>query len=215
MSAMKLYGFWRSTATWRVRIALAYKGCAYDYQPVDLRGGGGEQHRPEYGEINPMRQVPVLQLEGGARLMQSLAIIEYLEERWPTPPLLPADPIARARARQIAEIMNSGIQPLQNTGVHQHLESLGVDHESWVRHWVGRGLGALETTVAGTAGRFAVGDAVSVADVCLVPQLYFARRFGLDLAACPTLVRVEAACAELPAFQQAHAERQPDAPRER
>jgi maleylpyruvate isomerase len=215
MSALKLYGFWRSSATWRVRIALAHKGLAYEYVPIDLRRGRAEQNTEVYRGINPMRQVPVLEIEEGgpaAHLMQSLAIIAYLEERWPTPPLFPSQPLARARARQIAEMVNSGIQPLQNTSVQQYVEDvLHADGAAWVRHWVTRGLDALEATVRESAGRFAVGDEVSVADLCIVPQVFSARRFAIDLGAYPTLVRVDATCAALPAFQAAHAVAQSDA----
>jgi maleylpyruvate isomerase len=211
-----LYGFWRSTATWRVRIALAYKGLDCEVRPVHLRRpGGGDQHRPEYKAKNPMEQVPLLELaeEDGRtiRLTQSLAILEYLEERWPAPPLLPRTRELRARARQIAEIVNSGIQPLQNTGVQEHVKELGLDDVAWVRRWVEKGMAALEAVVATSAGRYAVGDAPSIADVCVVPQMEFSKRFGVDLAAYPSLVRVAAACAALEPFQRAHADRQPDA----
>lgn len=206
---MQLHGFWRSTATWRVRIALAHKGLVYRYLPVDLVAG--HQHDPAYQQISPMSQVPVLVLADGTRISQSIAILEFLEETRPDPPLLPRDPYARARVREFAEVINAGIQPLQNTAVRLHLErTQGVDIPAWIDRFVGRGVAALETLAAASAGRFVVGDAVSFADVALVPQLYFARRFGLDLAACPTLLRVEAACNALACFQVAHAERQPD-----
>jgi maleylpyruvate isomerase len=213
---MILYGFWRSTATWRVRIALELKGLTYEVRPVHLRRpGGGDQHRPEYQALNPMEQVPLLELaeDGGrtARLTQSLAILEYLEERWPDPPLLPASREMRARVRQIAEMINSGIQPLQNTGVQEHVKELGLDDAAWVRRWVAKGMAALEAVVAGTAGRYAVGDTVTIADACIVPQMAFSKRFGFDLAAYPTLSRVAEACAVLGAFERAHADRQPDA----
>jgi maleylpyruvate isomerase len=212
---VKLYGFWRSTATWRVRIALAHKGLPFEYEPVNLRKDGGEQNSEAFRAINPMRQVPVLELtEGGhnQRLTQSMAILEYLEERFPAPPLLPQDRLLRAQARRLSELVVSGIQPLQNTSVQQWVrEELHADERAWTRHWVARGLEALEAAVAESAGRFCVGDAVSFADLCLVPEMYFARRFSMDLSAYPTLSRVDAACAELPAFQAAHAEVQPDA----
>jgi maleylpyruvate isomerase len=212
---MILYGFWRSSATWRVRIALAHKGLDYELRPVHLRRpGGGDQYAPEYQQKNPMAQVPLLEVDDGGealRLTQSLAILEYLEERWPDPPLLPHDRRLRAHVRRVAEMINSGIQPLQNTSVQLRVKELGVDDAAWVRHWVEKGLAALEASVAPGAGAFCVGDALSFADVCLVPQIEFSRRFGLDLAPYPTLVRVAGACAALPAFVRAHADRQPDA----
>jgi maleylpyruvate isomerase len=210
---MKLYGYWRSSATWRVRIALACKGIAHDYQPVHLLEG--QQHSDAHRAANPMQQVPVLELEHDGRLVrlsQSLAILEYLEERFPEPALLPADPILRANVRQLAEMVNSGIQPLQNLSLTQYLrDTMHADERPFVQHWVGRGMAALEAAVAESAGRYAVGDAVTFADCCLVPQLYAARRFKVDVASFPTLLRIEAACMELPAFQRAHADRQPDA----
>jgi len=209
---MKLYGFWRSTATWRVRIGLAWKGIAYDYQPVHLRRGGGEQNAEGWERINPMRQVPVLELDDGVRLTQSMAILDYLDETQPEPPLFPSGKLARARARQLAELVVSGIQPLQNTSVQRYVhEELGADEKAWTRHWVEKGLTALEALAVETAGRFSVGDSVSVADLCLVPEMYFARRLGVDLSRFPTLQRIDAACASLDAFQKAHAEAQPDA----
>jgi maleylpyruvate isomerase len=215
---MKLYTYWRSTSAWRVRIALAWKGLAYEAVPVHLLEGGGRQHGEDFRALNAIAQVPVLVLdEVGAdgrplRLAQSMAILEYLEERHPTPPLLPAQPWARARARQLAQIVISGIQPLQNLNTTQRLKEAGVDDASWVRHFIQRGLESLERTAAETAGRFLVGDAVSFAEVTLVPQLYAARRYAVDLAPFPTLTRVDAACATLPAFQAAHADAQPDTP---
>ena len=211
---MKFYGYWRSSASWRVRIALQLKGLSYDYVPVHLLEGGGQQHGDAHRSRNPMRQVPVLEVEAGGAthlLGQSMAILEYLEETYPTPPLLPRDPFARAKARQIAEAINSGIQPLQNLSVLQHLKSLGADDQAWGRHWVGRGLEAVETLVRGSAGTFCVGDEPTFADCCLVPQLYAARRFALEIERFPTLLRIEQTCAALPAFQRAHASAQPDA----
>jgi maleylpyruvate isomerase len=211
---MKLYGFWRSTATWRVRIGLHWKGIAYEYQPIHLTRDGGAQNAPGYEQINPMRQVPVVELDDGTRLTQSMAILDYFEETQPEPPLLPKAPLERMRARQLAEIVVSGIQPLQNTSVQLYVrEQLHADAREWTRHWVEKGLSALEALMSTSAGRFSVGDAVSIADVCLVPQLYFARRFNLELGRYPTLLRVEAACQPLAAFQRAHAEAQPDAER--
>ncbi len=212
---MKLYGYWRSSASWRVRIALNLKGLAYTYEAVHLLKDGGQQHADAYRALNPMRTVPTLEFEeGGAmrRLSQSLAILEYLEERYRTPALLPAEPYLRARVRMFSEMVNSGIQPLQNLSVLQRLKNeLKQDDKAWGAYWNTRGLTALEVAVKETARTYSVGDTVSFADICLVPQLYGARRFEVDLTPYPTLLRVEAACNELPAFQAAHPDRQPDA----
>ncbi len=215
---MRLYGFWRSTATWRVRIALAHKQLPYTLQPIDLITDGGGQQRRDHHLRNPMEQVPVLELEpaetGGevAHLAQSVAILEYLEECHPEPPLLPRDPLARARVRQLTEVVNAGIQPLQNHGVQLQLESLGVDSPTWVRHFVARGLRALEEHAKPLAGRYLVGDALSFADILMVPELAFARRYEVDLSGLDTLLRVEATCLALPCFIDADPYRQPDAP---
>lgn len=214
---MKLYGYWRSSCTWRVRIALELKQLAYEVVPVHLIKDGGEHQREGFRELNPMAQVPVLEVEddGVQRLSQSLAIIEYLDERFPTPPLLPGTARLRARIRQLAEMVNAGIQPLQNLGVLGRLDELGVgdQRKAWSQHFIAKGLAALEAEAHGDAGRFLVGDAITLADVCLVPQLYNARRFGCELSAYPTLLAVEAACEAVDAFQKAHPDRQPDAER--
>lgn len=209
---LRLYSYWRSSCSWRVRIALAHKGLEHETVAVNLLHEGGAQNRADFTAKNPLAQVPLLEVEGRARgVAQSLAIIELLEELHPEPPLLPRDPFERARARQLAEMINAGTQPLQNLGVMKHVKSLGADPHAWARHWIARGLAALEAEAAGSTGRFLVGDLVSIADVCLIPQLYNARRNGVDVEALPTLLRVEAACAELPAFVAAHPDRQPDA----
>jgi maleylpyruvate isomerase len=224
---VKLYDYWRSSSAWRVRIALRYKGVAYQSLAVNLiepgaRAGDrrGQQHQPAFLAVNPLSQVPVLELDGddaGAgparTIAQSLAILEYLEERFPSPPLLPAEPWLRARARQLAEMVNAGTQPFQTLGTIDYVqEHLGGDKQGWIQHFVGRGLGALEKAAGETAATFLVGDAPSFADACLVPQLYVARRFGLALDDFPTLLRAEAACAALLAFADAHPDRQPDKP---
>lgn len=218
---MKLYGYWRSSSAWRVRIALHCKAIPFDYQVVRLSPMANEQYDANFMAINPFSQVPVLELDADAgthagrprRLAQSMAILEYLEERFPTPSLLPTDPWLRGRARQLAEMVNAGIQPFQNLPVLNYVKDmLEADSMSWVRHFIIRGLDALEKTALETVGTFLVGDAVSFADVYLVPQLYSARRFSVDLAPYPTLLRVEAACARLPAFIAAHADNQADKP---
>ncbi|MBI4239353.1 MAG: maleylacetoacetate isomerase [Deltaproteobacteria bacterium] len=215
MNDVVLYSYWRSSCSWRVRIALAYKNIPYTYRAVHLIKDGGAQHVATYRQLNPAAQVPTLQWNAAGvtrTLSQSLAILEWLEEHAPTPSLLPADPWLRAKARQYAEAINAGIQPIQNLAVGQYVrDQLGGDMPAWFRYWTARGLAALEPMVAATAGTFCVGDQPSLADCCLVPQLYNARRFQLDLAAYPTLARIDAACAPLPAFQAAHPDRQPDA----
>lgn len=213
---MKLYGYWRSSATYRVRIALGLKGLDYEVVPVHLLEGGGQQHTDAFKARNPMSQVPVLEVQEGAKtaqLAQSIAIFEYLEEAYPRPALLPADPVLRARARQLTEIVNSGIQPLQNLFVLQHLKEHGVDGTAWMQLFIRRGLGAYQAIAETTAGKLSVGDQPTFADCALVPQLYSARRSGIDVEAeFSLLARIEAACSELPAFQAAHPDRQPDAP---
>jgi maleylpyruvate isomerase len=210
----RLYSYWRSSCSWRVRIALGLKGLAAEYVAVDLVAG--EQDGAGHLARNPMRHVPVLEvLEAGGpvrRLVQSMAILEWLEEVHPAPPLLPPDPPGRARVRALAEHVNSSIQPYQNAAALKWLRERGpgLDRD-WVRHWL-RGLEGLEAAVADGAGRFCHGDRPTLADCFLVPQLYGARRFEVDLAPFPVLRRVEAACDLLPAFQAAHPDRQPDAP---
>jgi len=212
---VKLYGYWRSSATWRVRVAMNHKQLSYEYQPVHLVQDGGKQNTDWYRGLNPMRTVPLLEWEESGelrRLSQSLPIIEFLDEKFPERPMLPRDPFQRARARMVAEMINSGIQPLQNLSVLQRIKGeLQGDDKAWAQHWIDRGLTAVETVLTGTAGVFCVGDQVSLADACLVPQLYNARRFGLDVNQYPTALRVEQACEALPAFQKAHPSQQPDA----
>ncbi len=214
--AMKLYGYWRSSCSYRVRIALAHKGLSVEHAAVHLVKDGGQQHAADFTQKNPMGQVPVLEIEGDGgpiRLGQSVAILEYLEEAHPEPALLPSDAVLRARARQLTEIVNAGIQPLQNLRVMQLLERQhGVDAKAWARGHILSGLLAFQAVAESVAGRYCVGDAVSFADCALVPQLYNARRFGIDVEAeLPLLHRVDTACAALEAFQAAHPDRQPDA----
>jgi maleylpyruvate isomerase len=216
MKNLRLHSYWRSSASWRVRIALHWKGLPFDYAAVHLLKDGGQQFTDAYRALNPMARVPTLEwteADGQARhLSESMAILEYLEERVPSPALLPTDAYARARVRMQAEMVNAGMQPLQNTSVTLRIKNeLKADEKAWAAHWNMHGLQSLEAAVQATAGRYCVGDAVSFADVLLVPQLYGARRFGVDLKPYPTLLRIEAACNELPAFQAAQPDRQPDA----
>ncbi|MCA1665484.1 MAG: maleylacetoacetate isomerase [Myxococcales bacterium] len=208
---MKLYNYWRSSASWRVRIALAYKNVAYEYVAVNITPAVKAQNRAEYQKLNPMQQVPTLVLDDGRQLAQSMAILEYLEETLPRPSLLPSDPYLRARARQLAELVNAGIQPFQNLPTMASVKELGGDPKEFVRGYIARGLDALAASAEATAGNFLVADAPSFADVCLVPQLNAARRFDLDPARWPLLARVDEACMRLQPFQAAHADRQPDA----
>jgi maleylacetoacetate isomerase len=212
---LKLYSYWRSSASYRVRIALALKGLPYDYIAVDLTKDGGQQNQAAYRGVNPQGRVPSLEAEGRI-LTQSLAILEYLEEAYPEPALLPRDPFGRARVRSLAGIIACDIQPLQNLCVTQYLKDrLSLDDpavKTWLREWIGRGLEALEARLAGErdTGRFCHGDRPTMADACLVPQCYAATRFGVE--AGPTVARIDAACRELQAFRDAAPEAQPDAP---
>jgi maleylacetoacetate isomerase len=213
---MKLYDYFRSSAAYRVRIALAVKGLAPDERTfVHLRAGN--QRAQDYLALNPQGLVPALSLDDGEVLTQSLAIIEFLEEMHPTPPLLPRDPVARARVRAIALAIACEIHPLNNLRVLHYLTgTLGVSDEQkngWYRYWVDVGLEALETTLSrdDATGAFCHGESPTLADVCLVPQLSNARRFKVDLAPYPTLLRIDATCRALPEFAGAAPELQPDA----
>jgi len=213
---VKLYSYWRSSSSYRVRIALHLKRIPFEYEAIHLLKDGGAQNAPDYREKNPGRTVPMLEWTDGGelcRLSQSMAIIEYLDELHPEPPLLPRDPLGRARARMLAEIPNSVIQPLQNLVVIRKVKAeLHGDGQAWARSWNERGLEALEATARPFAGRYCIGDSLTIADVFLVPQLYSARRLGVEVSRYPTLARVDAACAEHEAFQKAHPDRQPDSP---
>ena len=213
---MKLYTFFRSSASYRVRIALNLKGLNYEQVPIHLRRGGGEQFSATYKAINPQALVPALE-DRGRTLTQSLAIMEYLEERYPKPPLLPTDPADRALVRSMALIIACEIHPIQNLRVLVHLkkdlQQSDNDLNLWAQHWIGLGLSALEQLVVSgpKRGKFCFGDTPTLADICLVPQLANARRFGCDLSVYPTLLRIETACNGLPAFANAAPEKQPDA----
>ncbi len=215
---MKLYSYFRSSASYRVRIALNLKGLTYEYVAVHLTRNGGEQFGAEYRSMNPQALVPVLQ-DGSHALTQSLAIIEYLDEIHPQPPLLPRDPVERARVRALALNIACEIHPLNNLRVLQYLTGkLGLTEEvknQWYHHWIALGFQALETQLANSqeTGKFCHGDTPTLADCCLIPQLTNARRFKGDVSAYPTLLRIERNCNELPAFQRAAPDRQPDAER--
>ncbi len=210
MESLTLHGYWRSSSTWRVRIALHHKGLSWETVPVHLIEDGGQQNKPGFLARNPMGQVPVLEVDG-IKLSQSMAIIEYLEERWPNPPLLPGSPEGRARVRQLAEIVNAGIQPLQNLSVLKLVSNEGRARRKWAAQWIHKGFEALEKIVSQTSGCYCVGDEVTVADCCLIPQMYNARMYKMSLSPYPTLRRIEGACFELEAFGLTHPNRQPDA----
>jgi maleylacetoacetate isomerase len=213
--SLKLYTYWRSSAAYRVRIALHLKGLAFESIPVHLVKD--EQHAAAFKDVNPQELIPVLR-HGDRVLTQSLAIMEYLDETFPEKPLLPAVARDRQRVRAIAAMVACDIHPLGNLRVQQYLErELGAtqeQREAWSRHWIGKGFEAIERVLSDSpaTGEFCEGDRPTMADCCLVPQVYNARRFNLDLAPYPTIARIDAACRALDAFQAAQPERQPDAP---
>ena len=216
-SDLVLYGYWRSSAAYRVRIALNLKGLAYESRPVHLVRDGGEQHQQAYRALNPQELVPCL-VDGAQVLTQSMAIMEYLDETHPAPALLPPDAAGRARVRSLAQLLACDVHPLGNLRVLQYLgNELHADEAvrgSWSRHWIGEGFRALEAMLAGHAatGRFCHGDQPTLADACLVPQHYNALRWKLPMEEFPTIRRIVEACQALDAFKRAVPEAQPDAP---
>ncbi len=213
---MKLYTYWRSSSAYRVRIALNLKDVEYESVPVHLVRDGGQQKSAEFLKINPQGLVPAL-VDGDIVLNQSLAIIEYLDEKYPEPPLLPKSARARARVRGLAYLIADEIQPLNNLGVQQYLKhQAGLDQQQlddWYRHWITKGFTALERLLSASAqsGQFCHDDTPGLADCCLVPQLYNARRYDCDLSAFPTITGIEKNCSRSVAFQKAEPENQPDA----
>lgn len=210
-----LYSYWRSSSAYRVRIALNLKGIDYRQKQIHLVREGGEQHKAEYREINPLGLVPAL-VHDGHTLVQSMAICEYLEQVFSGQPLLPADAAERARVRGIAQSITSEIQPLNNLGVIDYLkrELKAGDRQvnDWYAHWIARGFSAVESWLAGAStGSFCHGDAPTLADCFLVPQVYNAERFDCDMEPYPNIQRITAHCRSLPAFQLAAPENQPDA----
>lgn len=209
---MRLYGYYRSSAAWRVRIALNLKGLSADHFARHLRRG--EQRAVDYLTVNPQGLVPTLALDDGTALTQSLAICEWLEETRPTPSLLPGDALTRARIRALALTIACDVHPVQNLRVLERLRALGApeaDVTGWARWAIGEGLRACETLIAEAPGPFCFGATPTLADVCLIPQLYNARRFGVDLSGWRRLLQAEAAAMALAAFADTAPERQPDA----
>jgi maleylpyruvate isomerase len=213
---MKLYTYFRSSAAFRVRIGLSLKHVAYDAVPLHLTRDGGEHLREPYRRANPQGLVPALE-DDGTVIGQSLAILEYLDERYPQPPFLPRTPLERARVRSMALSIACDIHPLNNLRVLNYLKSrVGCDEEAvkqWYRHWIAEGFRGLEMLVRDSSadGKHCLGNSITLADICLVPQMYNARRFNCDLSAFPTLVKVDEHLAGLPAFAGAKPEAQPDA----
>ncbi|MEO7935186.1 MAG: maleylacetoacetate isomerase [Dokdonella sp.] len=217
--SIKLYSYWRSSAAYRVRIALNLKQLDHEIIPVHLVNDGGEQHREEYRALNPQASVPTL-LDGSRVYRQSMAIIEYIDEAYPaTVALLPSTARERARVRALAQVVACDIHPLNNLRVMQFLErdfsSPQVERQRWTQHWIVEGFRALEAMLDDSAstGLYCDGDAPTLADLCLIPQVYNARRFDVDMAAFPVIARIEQQCLSLPAFDAARPENQPDAPK--
>lgn len=211
---LQLYGYWRSGAAWRVRIALHLKGVPFESRSVHLVRGGGEQHAPAYRAINPQSRVPTLVTADGTALIQSPAILEWLEEAYPAPPLLPADPIARARVRGIAAIIGCDTHPLLNAAgvipfLRRDMRAGEAEVAAWIAHWNRQGLAAVEALIGD--GPYCCGDQVTLADLYLVPQLAAAQRFKVPVDDFPKVRRVVDACARLEPFRRAEPAAQPDA----
>jgi maleylacetoacetate isomerase len=210
---VKLYSYFRSSAAYRVRIALNLKGLSYETIPIHLTKDGGHHKRPDYQAVNPQMRVPALALSGGEVLVQSPAIIDYLDEVYPDPPFLPADAIERARVRAVAQVIACDIHPLNNLAPLRYLKNpLGHEQaeiDAWYHHWVLTGFEAVEAMLR--PGPYSFGSQVTVADICLVPQVYNARRLKVPLDRFPKIVAVDAALQALPAFDKARPENQPDA----
>jgi maleylacetoacetate isomerase len=210
---LKLYSYFRSSASYRVRIALHWKGLEFTYLPIHLLKEGGQQNLEEYRLVNPMGHVPALD-HNGFLVGESVAIVDYLDRVFPQRPLFPTSPRERAQVLQLVEILNSGIQPLQNLKVNQFLEKefqhSKADVERWNQHWIEKGLTSLERLLEKTAGTHCLGDEITAADCFLIPQCFSSRRFGVKIEQFPVMARLEKEALKLEAFQKAHPERQPD-----
>ncbi|MGE0632138.1 MAG: maleylacetoacetate isomerase [Pseudobdellovibrionaceae bacterium] len=213
-----LYSYFRSSSAYRVRIALHVKGIHFDYRAVHLLKDGGEQHKSDFKNLNPQGQVPCLVHHDHA-IGQSVAIIEYLDEVQPHPPLFPSSPYEKAKVRQVCEMFNSGVQPLHNLAVTKYIEEnyspkKPMDKDAWTVHWMMEGYAAIEKVLSQTAGNCCFGDRVSAADAFLAPAIFSAARFGCPLDSFPTMTKINAHLNELDAFKKAHPFKQPDTPDE-
>lgn len=215
MAELALYNYFRSSTSYRVRIALHCKNLLFDYKPVHLLNEGGEQNKAAYAQLNPLKEVPTL-VHKGKSLGQSMAIIEYLDEVFPKPLLFPQDPLLKAQVRQFCENINSFMHPLGNLKVLQYLESKHAysttDKEAWVQHWLKKGFEALESAAEKTHGKYCFGDEITAADLFLVPQIFTAERFKVDLNPYVTLSKINQQALELDFFQKAHPSKQIDTP---
>ncbi len=210
---LKLYSYFRSSASYRVRIGLHYKGLHFDYIPVHLTKDGGQQNKAEYRKINPMGHVPAIEHEGFV-IAESMVILDYIDQMFPMKPLFLSHPKEKARVMQVCELINSGIQPLQNLKVNQVLEKefgqSKADVERWNQLWITRGLEGLENMLTTSAGTYCFGGEFSAADCFLVPQCFAARRFGVRVENYPIISRIEEGCLKMEAVQKAHPSKQPD-----
>lgn len=212
-----LYTYFRSSTAYRTRIALNLKGIVYEQRAVHLLEDGGQQHKPEYRSLNPAGEVPTL-IHNGKSLSQSFAIIEYLDEVFPTPPLFPSSPFERAKVRQICEQINCGIHPIANLKVQQYLTNeLKLSEEQktqWIKHWITIGMDALEKLLSETAGQHAFGNNLTAADLFIAPQVFSSKRFGVTLENYPIIERINNSAMKIDAFNKAHPHVQPDTPSE-
>lgn len=215
--AISLYNYFRSSCSYRARIALELKGLSYDYIPVHLIKDGGEQHQADYRKLNPLRLVPTLQT-GNVTLTQSLVIMEYLDETYPSDPVLfPRQGNIRYKVKELCEIINSSIQPLTNIGPLQALEkdfaATLEQKNQWIHYWNKKGFDAFERLLEDSHGTYCVGDQITAADLCLIPQIFSAERFGFDMSPYPLMSKINESCLKLEAFRKAHPDHQVDSPR--
>jgi maleylpyruvate isomerase len=209
-----LYSYWRSSCSWRVRIVLNMKNIHYTITPIHLVKDGGEQLKDQFIYINPVQRVPVLEFERDGKmihLIESSAICEYLEEQYPEPALLPKDCLEKAVVRSLCSEIGSNIQPIQNLAVINRVATIGGNKVEWANYWIAKGLDALEIMLSKTRGKYCVGDSITLADAFLIPQLYNARRFNVDMSKYPIITEIEKNLVDIEAFKNAHPDNQPDA----